>query len=66
MHKASAFIEQAYEDDIRSKIQNTEKNLHEIEKDLHAQSDTIAADIANRLAEKLYGEIPHKKQKKKG
>lgn len=66
MHKASTFIEQAYESDIRAKIQNTEKNLSAIEQDLHAQSNTIAVDIAGRLAQKLYGDIPNKPRKKQG
>lgn len=66
MHKASAFVEQAYEADIREKIQKTEKNLQAIKKDLHAQSNTIAVDIAKRLAQKLYGNLPDKKMKKQG
>lgn len=57
MHKASAFIENAYEADVREKIKKTEKTLHKIKTELHAQSDTIAADIAVKLAQKLYD--PH-------
>lgn len=66
MHKASAFIEQAYESDIRAQIQKTEQNLQKIKQDLHARSDEIAVEIAARLADKIYRTPPTKKSKKQG
>lgn len=54
MHREAAQIEKEHEREVRAKIKKTEKHLHEIHAQLHAQSDAIAVDIAEKLAQKFY------------
>lgn len=54
MHKASTFIETAYEKETRTKIKKTEKKLQQMKEQLHAESDAMAEEIATHLAQKFY------------
>lgn len=55
MHRESAEIEKLHEREVRVKIKETENNLHEIHRQLHAQSDATAIQIAQELAQKFFG-----------
>ena len=63
MHRESAEIEKLHEREVRVKIKETENNLHEIHRQLHAQSDAAAIQIAQELAQKFFGKntIPPKR-----
>lgn len=56
MHRESAEIEKLHEREVRVKIKETENNLREINRQLHAQSDTAAVQIAQELAQKFFGD----------
>lgn len=55
MHRESAEIEKLHEREVRVKIKETENNLREINRELHAQSDAAAVQIAEQLAQKFFG-----------
>lgn len=55
MHRESAEIEKLHEREVRVKIEKTEKNLREIDRQLHARSDAAAGQIAEELAQKFFG-----------
>lgn len=55
MHRESAEIEKLHEREVRVKIKETENNLREINRQLHAQSDAAAVQIAQELAQKFFG-----------
>lgn len=55
MHRESAEIEKLHEREVRVRIKETENNLHEISRQLHAQSDAAAVQIAEQLAQKFFG-----------
>lgn len=56
MHRESAEIEKLHEREVRVKIKETENNLREINRQLHAQSDAAAVQIAQELAQKFFGD----------
>ncbi len=56
MHRESAEIEKLHEREVRVKIKETENNLREINRQLHAQSDAAAMQIAQELAQKFFGD----------
>lgn len=55
MHRESAELEKLHDREVRVKIKETENNLQEINRQLHAQSDGIAIEIAQDLARKFFG-----------
>ena len=56
MHRESAEIEKLHEREVRVKIKENENNLREINRQLHAQSDAAAVQIAQELAQKFFGD----------
>lgn len=53
MNRTTSKIEGEHDKLVRKQIQKTEDELHRLRSQLHAQSDNIAALVADKLAKKL-------------